>query len=155
MFFTSLLISFGKYTFVYEVLYNWLPYFNKFRVPSMILILFQFSITVLASIGLNNIYKKIIKDKVLIRRSFIILGSIIGVAILRVASHDFSKALDRRTATNNLRIELIQNDLFYSIFLLGAVFFLFICSRNQKLNQDYFLSLLSFYHILIFIESIQ
>ena len=62
----------------------------------MILILFQFSITVLAAIGLNNIYKKIINDKVLIRKSLIILGSIIGVAILRVVFHDFSKALDRR-----------------------------------------------------------
>ena len=137
--FTSLLISLGKYTFVYEVLYNWLPYFNKFRVPSMILILFQFSITVLAAIGLNNIYKKIINDKVLIRRSLIILGSIIGVAILRVVFHDFSKALDRRAATNNLRIELIQNDLFYSIVLLGAVFFLIYLFTKSKIKSRLFL----------------
>lgn len=38
----------------YEFLYNFLPFFNKFRVPSMILILFAFSVAVLAPRGVSN-----------------------------------------------------------------------------------------------------
>ena len=57
----SVLISFGKYFPLYGFLYEWLPYFNKFRVPSMILILSQFCICVLASIGFQNLLLKIKK----------------------------------------------------------------------------------------------
>ncbi len=50
----ALVISFGKYLKpVYELLYQHLPYFNKFRVPVMILVLLQFAVAVLAALGLD------------------------------------------------------------------------------------------------------
>ena len=135
----SLLISFGKHTFIYEILYNWLPYFNKFRVPSMILILFQFSITVLAAIGLNNLCKKNIKDKRVLKKSLIILSAISIVAVLRLVFHDFSNALDKRGTTNNLRVELMQNDLFYSIVLLVSISILIYLFTKSKIKSRLFL----------------
>ena len=149
---TSLLISFGKHTFIYEILYNWLPYFNKFRVPSMILILFQFSITVLAAIGLNNLCKNI-KDKRVLKKSLIILGTISIIAVLRLVFHDFSNALDRRVTTNNLRVELMQNDLFYSIVLLVSISVLIYLFTKSKIKSRLFLisiislSYLDFYRV--------
>ena len=57
----ALLISFGKYFFLYEIFYDCFPYFNKFRVPAMFLILTQFSVTILAGLGLD-VSTKWIKD---------------------------------------------------------------------------------------------
>lgn len=54
----SLLIAFGKYTPIYAVLFKvLLPFFDKFRVPMMILILVQFSMACLAAIGFQNFIK--------------------------------------------------------------------------------------------------
>jgi hypothetical protein len=50
----SLLISFGKhFQALYSLLYFHLPFFNKFRVPVMILVLVQFAVAVLAALGLT------------------------------------------------------------------------------------------------------
>jgi hypothetical protein len=48
----AVLISFGNFGFgFYEWLYGWLPFFNKFRIPSMILITVAFALTILAVRG--------------------------------------------------------------------------------------------------------
>lgn len=48
----TVFVSFGNHGFgFYEWLYGWLPYFNKFRIPSMILILPAFAAAILAPLG--------------------------------------------------------------------------------------------------------
>ncbi len=48
------LISFGKhFPVLYDLLYNYLPYFNKFRTPSMILHLLPFVVGLLAAYGMT------------------------------------------------------------------------------------------------------
>ncbi|MCX5800929.1 MAG: hypothetical protein NTX17_06035 [Candidatus Eisenbacteria bacterium] len=55
----SLLISFGKhFEFLYRLLYEGLPYFNKFRVPVMILVLLQFSVAALAAYGIEKLRRE-------------------------------------------------------------------------------------------------
>ncbi len=55
----TLFMSFGKHFPLFSnFLLKYLPYFNKFRVPSMILILLQFAIVVLAGYGLQVIIVK-------------------------------------------------------------------------------------------------
>ena len=49
-----LLLSLGKNFFLFELLFNYLPFFNKFRVPMMALMLFQFSIIILTAFGLQS-----------------------------------------------------------------------------------------------------
>lgn len=50
----AVLVSFGRYGFgLYELLYDFLPFFNKFRIPSMILVLVGFAAIVLAVRGLD------------------------------------------------------------------------------------------------------
>lgn len=52
----SLLISFGKeFPLVYDLFFYYVPYFNRFRVPSMILSLVMFATPILAGYGLNTI----------------------------------------------------------------------------------------------------
>jgi len=48
----AVLVSFGRFGGgFYEWLYGWLPFFNKFRIPSMILITVAFSLAILAARG--------------------------------------------------------------------------------------------------------
>jgi hypothetical protein len=48
----SLFVSFGRHApLLYNVLYDHLPYFNRFRVPLMILVLFQLGTSLLAGLG--------------------------------------------------------------------------------------------------------
>lgn len=54
-----LIMSFGKFGgALSDLLLKYLPYFNKFRVPSMLLTILQFNITILAALGLSAIITK-------------------------------------------------------------------------------------------------
>ncbi len=55
LFLLAILVSFGKHGFgLYKLFYQVLPFFNKFRVPSMILIMTAFAIAVLAPRGVQS-----------------------------------------------------------------------------------------------------
>ena len=52
----SLLLSFGRYfPLLYGPMFRWLPFFDKFRVPSMVLCLFSFSVALLAGLGIKTL----------------------------------------------------------------------------------------------------
>jgi len=55
----SLVIAFGKYTPVFGFLFDYLPLFDHFRVPMMILIITQFGIACLAGFGFDRVKNKI------------------------------------------------------------------------------------------------
>lgn len=60
----SLLVSFGKhFPVLYTPLFEFLPYFNKFRIPSMIHIVLDLGMVVLAGLGLHALLE--FRDKVL------------------------------------------------------------------------------------------
>ncbi len=55
----ALFMSFGRHLpFLSNLLLNYLPGFNKFRVPAMILVIVQFSAVILAGFGLRAIIEK-------------------------------------------------------------------------------------------------
>ncbi len=52
----SLLVAFGKeFPALYDPLFSYLPFFNKFRIPSMILVLVQVFVPVLAAYGVHSL----------------------------------------------------------------------------------------------------
>jgi hypothetical protein len=52
----ALFISFGRnLSFLYDLLFNYAPFFNKFRAPSQMLAVMQFAAPVLAAFGLREI----------------------------------------------------------------------------------------------------
>jgi len=54
--FLSLLMSFGRHLGpLYELAYNYLPFFNKFRVPVMVVVLFHFTLACLAGYGIASV----------------------------------------------------------------------------------------------------
>ncbi len=55
----SLFVSFGRnFSPVYDLMYYYFPEFNKFRIPSMILILLQLIVPIFAGFGLQSIIDK-------------------------------------------------------------------------------------------------
>ncbi|MBI5464676.1 MAG: YfhO family protein [Ignavibacteriales bacterium] len=55
----SLLVAFGReFSLVYDLLFNYLPGFNKFRIPSMILVLVQIFVPVLAAYGVASMLQR-------------------------------------------------------------------------------------------------
>ncbi len=78
-----LLLSFGKNFFLFELLFNYLPFFNKFRVPMMALMIFQFSIIVIASLGLQSFLNILDDNKKLgLKYLIIITGSLLSLFMI-------------------------------------------------------------------------
>jgi hypothetical protein len=78
-----LLISFGKFFFFYDVLFNILPYFNKFRAPSMILHLLPLTFGMLAAYGMSFLIELPAKlDTVKLKKGLYITIGIIGAILI-------------------------------------------------------------------------
>ena len=70
------LLSLGHNFFLYRVFYDLLPYFSKFRVPSMVLVITQFSVVVLAGMGLDDLMKTLLASKeTVVRKGLLLAGS--------------------------------------------------------------------------------
>ncbi len=79
----SLMVSFGRhFGLLSRLMLDYLPYFNKFRVPAMILILLEFCIVVLAAKGLKIILEMREKDSKRFRKN--ILRALIATAGLMI-----------------------------------------------------------------------
>lgn len=75
------IMSFGEFApFISDLLLKYLPYFNKFRVPSMILVMTQIIGVILAALGVDTVVSKAEEDKSLyskfLLRTFWIAGAI-------------------------------------------------------------------------------
>ena len=141
----SLFVSFGKYFFFYEFLFNWLPYFNKFRVPSMMLIIFQFSILILASIGLNNLLDKIKEGEYnnqIIKFVSITSIFILFLSIIRYLNHDFSQHQFQDPSVNmiinNYRLSIMKNDIVNISILLTLFTSSIITVFNKRISLTIF-----------------
>lgn len=98
----ALLISFGHHMPIfYNLLYKFLPYFNKFRIPSMILSMASFSVAILAAMAIGHLTDAARKPG-LLQLNFSRITAAVG-AVLLLASTGFMKSnyyalLDRLAA---------------------------------------------------------
>ena len=143
----ALLISFGShFGIIYNLFYEFAPFFSKFRIPSMILIIVQFNIIILACYGLEQLIEHNLKD---IPKWFWWLTGIVGFLLLTVlfggswlreiVSSGFTqpRAQDSRfvEAINNLRWKMWIKDIWLMIlFIIGliATYILFIKKNISK-----------------------
>ena len=149
LFTTSLLaifISFGKnLAIIYDLFYSFFPFFNKFRVPAMILILVQFNTCIMAAIGMDHLIS-INKNKlpnwfwpstgVLI---FLLLILSFGESTLKdLVSSGFTqpRTQDPRLvqAINSLRWDMWYKDAWGVLFYLSTTMALIWCYIFNKVS---------------------
>jgi len=116
IFFTSLTIfsilySFGKFNPLFKVV-EFIPILNSFRIPARFLLFFVFSISVLASIGLNRFLAAPHTAKSLIKIIFIGSIFIVGILILSIIFKEnilaFAEALAKNRLTEAALIDPIS-----------------------------------------------
>ena len=146
----ALFISFGKhFSLLYDFLYYFFPYFNKFRVPSMILILIQFNVCLLAAFGFDHIFQYAEKN---LPKWFWVFSGILGALLflmifIGTSLKDFVSKFfpppmiqDPRSAQyiQNLRWELWENDLWIMIVFSGLLFILIWFLNTKKITKTIF-----------------
>lgn len=144
------LISFGRtFPLFYDLMFHYFPFFDKFRVPSMILILVQLSLPILAGLGIFKIISlKNVNDKKynnLIRNIFYVL-TIIFILTLLLASPIKGWFVDHIIASGQKGAQLQQihdfmSDMFLSdirlaFFFSAAVFGLIFAYINSSISKD-------------------
>ena len=120
----ALFLSFGKNFFLYQIFYEYFLYFNKFRVPVMLLILTQFSMVILAGLGLETASLWVLdtKNKDGLKKLF---GVLVGVAIIILGlklsmggNPEFGQK--SHPVLNDLRLDLISKDTLTTLCFLIA-----------------------------------
>lgn len=146
----ALLISFGRtFPLLYDLMYNYFPFFDKFRVPSMMLVLVQLSFPVLAGLGIAKVIslkkENDRKVEVLIRNTTIVFaGLLIFVLILSGPVKEWF--IDRVLASGqrgeqlkpiyNYMSDMFIADARLAFFFSAAVFGLIYAYIKSKLSAD-------------------
>ncbi len=79
----ALLLSLGKnFSALYKLFFYYVPYFDKFRVPMMILVLVTFNVCLLAAIGLNFILTGGLNDEAHRKKLFVLGGIVFGLLLI-------------------------------------------------------------------------
>ena len=157
----ALIISFGRnFPVLFDLLFYHLPYFNKFRVPSMILVLDQLSIPVLAGFGLmriislrnenNEKLKRVVKNLALGFLVVFVLSLLLNSAItdwFTSRVNDYASSLqDSRTAQRYQALAeytagMFTSDLLFAFAFLSLTFWAAFGYINSKLSRDSFVVL--------------
>ena len=144
------LISFGRtFPIGYDLMFHYFPFFNKFRVPSMILVLVQLSLPILAGLGIAKIILlKNENDKKydnLVRNIFFGLGGIF-ILTLVLSSPIKSWFVERIAGSgrkdshavqlSDYTSEMFLNDARLAFFFSAAVFGLMFAYLKSSISRD-------------------
>lgn len=156
--FLALLTSFGRtFPVLFDFLFYHLPYFDKFRVPSMILVLVQLSTPMLAGFGLMKIISlkekreivtiKIVKNSAIIFSALFILSLLLKSSIadwFTVRINDFTavhqQAAQEFSALSPYMSDMFTGDLLIAFALLAITFWLAYSYINSKVSRDVFVT---------------
>jgi hypothetical protein len=121
----SLILALGKYTFIYKLLYDFLPFFSSFRYPEKLILFVSFGICILASISLKDILDEQILIRPQTRRYFIIFLALLALALLKnySASFDLNNLATTGAVTEPFLNAQFRYKILYLIFIFGIFFY--------------------------------
>ena len=143
----SLFLAFGRFFSLNDVLFDILPYYNKFRTPMMALAIAQVTIPFFGLYALQLLFSYSGKDQEVIKKimktSFIAVGVLFGITMLVLMSSDFVSSQDPQLKQNNWPIEQLRDfrsskawsDLFRSIAFAGIAIGLIWLVMVKKQKQ--------------------
>lgn len=146
-FVVSVLLSWGKYFFINEYLFEYLPYYNKFRTPMMALSIAQAVIPFVAIYGLYTIIKYEYKGeqlKSMLKTTWVTGLVLLGVTMLVAFSQELQGPSDAQYAQSGnsqvipvfkeLRSELLWSDIWRFALLLAVAVGLVWSGLKKKLQ---------------------
>ncbi|MCD4820060.1 MAG: YfhO family protein [Candidatus Cloacimonetes bacterium] len=153
----TLFFSFGRhFSILSDFLLNYLPGYNKFRVPATILILLQFSIVIMAGLGLQGFIERIktndnkFKERVK-KTFFVIIALLILFAIFGGAwkSLSFTKEVEagryaaaQLNQLKTMRYDKLINDGYRALLFLIAISGILFLFAIRKISKNIFLILI-------------
>jgi hypothetical protein len=146
----SLLISFGKtFSPVFDVMFYYFPYFDKFRVPIMIIVLVQLSVPMLAAFGIQKIISlksdpDIRAEKIIRFSAFIFTGLFVITLFLSSVIKDWfvermttsAKSSDYLKAFSEYASEMFLGDALIAFALIALTFWLAYAYTKSRLSKD-------------------
>ena len=144
-FVVSMIMSWGRHFFINEILFDYLPYYNKFRTPMMTLVMAQ---VVVPFFGLFGLYQAMTNDfgdgfaKKLIRSAIVVAVVLMGVVMLGTSMSDFVGASDKEIAKSSgreavdvirdMRAKIVWADIWRSLmFVIVAVVMAYAAIKKQ------------------------
>ena len=149
----TLFTGFGSYfSILYKPFFQVLPFFSKFRIPSMIYILLAVSIPVLAARGLDTIiseiHKKNIFRNIIYIPGFIFLFTLLlllfGESIINFSnsSDSLRYTVSQISILKTYRIDLFHKGLILALFISGSFILLIWFLKKNHINKETFFYLL-------------
>lgn len=160
----ALFISFGKnFSLFFDLMFYYFPYFDKFRVPSMILVLLQLSLPVLAGYGImkmislrDNPDKKVTS---ILKYSAYVFSGIFIISLLANSAlsnwfvtrvNDFASSIQSSKPQNAQYFQafvqymgdMFISDLLIAFAFLSIVSWAAIFYLNKKLSADFLVLLI-------------
>ncbi len=150
----SIMAAWGRHFLIFnEFLFNHLPFYNKFRTPSMWLSIGMIATVMGAMIALKSIFNKEY-DLSKIKKSLFYTGGILGgfvifIYLFKSSITDFSGPYDEQLAQNGInldyliedRISMLTSDILRTLFILGLMFgtvWLVVFNKLKNLKLAYF-----------------
>ncbi len=135
-----------------EFFFNWAPMYNKFRTVSMILVILQITIPIMAVLTINEILTTKLNDKIKVKKAFIWSLSITGgfaliFALIPSLAGSFSSMADASLPEPlhgplvSDRMGLLRNDAIRSLsfIIIAAVILWMAYTHKLKAKQSYLL----------------
>ncbi|MEJ2635940.1 MAG: hypothetical protein P8184_11685 [Calditrichia bacterium] len=143
----AMLMSLGKhFAGLYKFFFYYVPYFDKFRVPMMILVLVMFNAAVLAAYGLEYLMKPETDRPEVNQKLYIISGIFAGLVIIPLlfgSSFSLTHAGEAQRfgqevvgALKKVRLDMLRTSSFYSLIYLLIGFAAVITVQRKWLRKD-------------------
>jgi len=153
----ALLFSLGKYSIVFPFFYNFVPFFNDFRVPARFLYIYAFSLAILSGIGFDKLIK--LKRTLLLwlGKIFLITGlffitlTLIFNFIPQKISY-FERYLLNSSYAIGISRELIFSQIIQDLFIFWIIIILF--SAFLILKSKYRTNFLNYFLIFLVISNL-
>jgi hypothetical protein len=138
-------ISFGKHFYLYNIMFEYVPFFNKFRAPQMILLLVPFSLGIVAAYGCDYLFRKPEMREKLFKPLLSALGILAVILLIgfflkssMFPSGSFTKEGDERqynveqiAQLKTMRFDMLKDDVIkFSLIGIAGIALLLLFSKN-------------------------